>query len=266
LACSNSSAEYDNLQTPELSPDEGFSYPVPLADFTDAAEQLLDLSPNGIAIGEVHGQLASIMLLEAMTDTVVKRGKKVLILHEFTPTEAGLDIDDSPMDTVRNVDLTSKDLPLWTDNFDKRATWELHAFFEKIAIMPNVELSHLWDGRLNPPPNLLKAHGFAERWKVAQAARPQSYIIAMGGNYHTSSPIKLYDLEVTNSMCRYADERLDIQITCITVDNWDSPNEDCKQGQKAIVLKGKDVFEHWDYVVRRPDRCVVQAHWVNAPK
>jgi len=53
---------------------------------------------------------------------------------------------------------------------DKRATWELHAFFEKIAEMPNVSLSYLWDPRLNPPPNKLKAHGMAVRWKIAREA------------------------------------------------------------------------------------------------
>ena len=132
--------------------------------------------------------------------------------------------------------------------------------------MPNVELSNLMDMRLNPLPNRLKAHGFAERWNVAQIARPESYIIALGGNYHTSTPIKKYDLDVTNSMCRYADERLDTKITCITVDNWLSPNENCKAGQQAIVLKGQDIVADWDYVVLRPDRCVVQAHWVKAPQ
>lgn len=251
----------DKMSSPLLA----FTYPIPLADFSEAAEQLLDSSPNGIAIGEVHGQIAGILLLEAMTETALKRGISVLVLHEFTPTEAGLDIQDVPRDDFRIYDMTSKNLPLWKDNIDKRATWELHSFFEKIAATPNVELSNLWDGRLNPPPNRLKAHGFAERWKIAQAARPESYIIAMGGNYHMSSS-EQYDLDVTNSMCRYANERLNIQINCITVDNWASPNKDCKLGQKAIIFKGKDIFEHWDYVVRRPDRCVVQAHWVNAPK
>lgn len=125
--------------------------------------------------------------------------------------------------------------------------------------------SNLWDGRLNPPPNRLKAHGFAERWKIAQAARPESYIIALGGNYHTSSS-EQYDLDVTNSMCRYADERLDIQINCIAVDNWVSPNKNCKDNQEAIIINGEDIFDEWDYVVRRPDRCVVEAHWVNSTK
>lgn len=264
MACSDTSVEHDNVKTPQASHDQGFSYPIPLADFSEAAEQLLDLSPNGIAIGEVHGQLAGIMLLEAMTKAALRRGKKVLVLHEFGPTEAELDVKDIPKDDFRIYDMRSKDLPLWTDNIDKRATWELHAFFKKIATMPNVELSNLMDTRLNPPPNRLKAHGFAERWKVAQAARPESYIIALGGNYHMSYS-KQYDLDVTNSMCRYADERLDIHINCISVDNWASPNENCAENQEAIIIKGEDVFYEWDYVVRRPDRCVVQAHWVNAP-
>ena len=265
-ACSNGSVEQVNIETSQTSEKEGFSYPFPLADFSDAAERLLNLSPNGVAIGEVHGQLAGIMLLEAMTDAALKRGKKVLVLHEFAPIEAGLDIRDIPKNDFRIYDMTSKELPLWTDNIDKRATWELHAFFEKINTMPNVELSNLMDMRLNPLPNRLKAHGFAERWNVAQIARPESYIIALGGNYHTSTPIKKYDLDVTNSMCRYADERLDTKITCITVDNWLSPNENCKAGQQAIVLKGQDIVADWDYVVLRPDRCVVQAHWVKAPQ
>jgi len=94
--------------------------------------ELVEASPEGIAIGEVHGQIASIMLLEAVTEAALETYPTVLVLHEFTPGEA-----------------------------DKRATWELHAFFEKIAEMPNVSLSYLWDPRLNPPPNKLKAHGMA---------------------------------------------------------------------------------------------------------
>lgn len=159
--------------------------------------------------------------------------------------------------------MTSKTLPLWTSNFDKRATWELHALFERIENLQNVELSYFWDNRLDPPPNFLKAHGMAKRWKIAQGARPESYIIALAGNYHTSSSNQ-YDLDVTNSLCRYADEVLRLTITCIAADNLVSPNENCQEGQEGIVIKGKDVFQEWDYVVHRPDRCVVKAHWVNA--
>ena len=139
----------------------------------------------------------------------------------------------------------------------------MHAFFERIEELPNVELSFLWDDRLNPLPNKLKAHGFAERWKVARSARPESYIIALGGNYHTSSSDQ-YDLDVTNSMCRYADERLNIQITCITMDNKTPLNKNCQTHQRAVVLAGNDISADWDYVVRRPDRCIAQAHWVRA--
>ena len=228
-------------QNAKASAPTAFTYPIPLADFSDAAQQLLTLSPDGLAIGEVHGQLAGIMMLEAVMNAALAEDKAVLILHEFTPTEAGLKFENVPQDEFRTINMTDRTLPFWTDNIDKRATWELHAFFERIENLQNVELSYLWDGRLNPKPNRLKAHGFAERWKIAREAHPDSYIIALGGNYHTSSSDQ-YDLAVANSMCRYADEVLDIKLTCISMDNWLSPNENCKAGRQAIVLKGEDRF------------------------
>ena len=234
----------------------------PLADFSDAARELVEASPEGIAIGEVHGQIASIMLLEAVTEAALETYPTVLVLHEFTPGEAGLDITATPKDSFQTYDITDISLPLWTSNIDKRATWELHAFFEKIAEMPNVSLSYLWDPRLNPPPNKLKAHGMAVRWKIAREARPDAYIVALAGNYHTSSSER-YSLEETNSLCRYADEVFNMKLTCVAVDNLVSADENCLPNQKAVVLKGEDVFENWDYVIRRPDRCTVQAQWVN---
>ena len=234
----------------------------PLADFSDAARELVEASPEGIAIGEVHGQIAGIMLLEAVTEAALETYPIVLVLHEFTPGEAGLDITATPKDSFQTYDITDISLPLWTSNMDKRATWELHAFFEKIAEMPNVSLSYLWDPRLNPPPNKLKAHGMAVRWKIAREARPDAYIVALAGNYHTSSSER-YSLEETNSLCRYADEVFNMKLICVAVDNLVSANENCLPNQKAVVLKGEDIFENWDYVIRRPDRCTVQAQWVN---
>jgi len=54
-----------------------------------------------------------------------------------------------------------------------------------------------------------------------------------------------------------------MKLTCVAVDNLVSADENCLPNQKAVVLKGEDVFENWDYVIRRPDRCTVQAQWVN---
>jgi hypothetical protein len=234
----------------------------PLADFSQAAKELVKISPDGIAIGEVHGQLTGIMLLEAVTEAALDVHDSVLVLHEFSPREAGLNLGMTPKDGFQTYDMTDKTLPFWTDNIDKRATWELHAFFEKIADMSDVSLSYLWDERLNPPPNKLKAHGMAKRWQIAKLAHPNSYIVALGGNYHTQVSDR-YPLEVTNSLCRYAQEKLGFRPSCVAVDNWSSPKENCKDNQTAIIRKGEDVFEHWDYVVWRPDRCVVEAHWVN---
>jgi len=263
-ACSDTSVEHDNVKPSQPSQDEGFSYPVPLADFSDAAEQLFSLSPQGIAIGEVHGQIAGVVMLEAMATAALAQGKAVLILHEFTPSEAGLDLSDVLIDDFHTIYMTSKTLPFWTDNNDKRATWELQAFFQRVENLPNVELSYLWDSRLNPPPNRLKAHGMAERWKIAKEAKPDSYIIALAGNYHTQVKTD-YPLEATNSLCRYTEEKYGFRPTCISVDRWLSPNENCQENQVAKLVKG-DIFSAWDYAVLRPDRCVVQAHWVNAPQ
>lgn len=236
----------------------------PLADFSQVAQELVKKSPDGIAIGEVHGQIAGVMLLETVTEVALEIHDSVLILHEFTPQEAGLNLETTPQDDFQTYIMTDKTLPFWTDNIDKRATWELHAFFEDIFRMPDVSLSYLWDARLNPLPNKLKAHGMAERWQIAKLARPDSYIVVLGGNYHTQVSDK-YSLEVTNSLCRYTEEKFGFRPSCVTVDNWLSPNENCKESQKAIMRKGEDVIMDWDYVVRRPDRCVVQAHWVNEP-
>ena len=234
----------------------------PRADFSQAAKELVKQSPDGIAIGEVHGQLAGIMLLEAVTKAALDVHGSVLVLHEFTPQEAGLNLDMAPKEDFQTYTMIEKTLPFWTDNVDGRATWELHAFFEKIAGMPDVSLSYLWDPRLNPPPKKLKAHGMAERWQIAKLANPNSYIVALGGNYHMHVSDR-YPLDVTNSLCRYAIEKLGFRPSCVAVDGWNSPNENCQENQKAIIQKGEDVFKDWDYFVSRPDKCVVQAHWVN---
>lgn len=239
------------------------SYPIDLADYSDVAKQLISLSPDGVAIGEVHGQIAGILLLEAVMTQAVEQGRNVLVLQEITPDEAGLNLDDVPARGFRVIDMTSKNLPFWKDNIDKRATWELNSFFNHLSKTPNVELSYLWDSRLNPPPNRLKAHGMAERWQIAKVARPDSYIIALAGNYHTSINDD-YPLSDTNSLCRYAAEVYGFRPSCVAVDNWDSPNANCQKDQQAVLIKGSEIFEDWDYMIQRPDRCVVQAHWVNA--
>ena len=241
-----------------------FSYPVPLADFSQSAEELIKLYPDGIAVGEVHGQLAGVLLLDALVTAALADSHSVLVLHEFTPQEAGLSLQQVPKDTFRKIDMRSKSLPFWTENTDKRATWELYAFFVKLSTIQNVELSYLWDSRLNPKPNHLKAHGMAKRWKTAREARPDSYIIALGGNYHTQV-ITDYPLDVTNSLCRYTEEKYGFRPGCITVDHWLSPNENCRDNLSAELIKG-DIHTTWDYAVLRPDRCVVQAHWVNEPQ
>jgi len=253
----------ETVQHPTLQKDN-FSYDTPLADFSKAAQELLALSPEGLAIGEVHGQLAGIMLLEAVVDAAKETYPSVLILHEFTPSEIGLDLEDAPMEGFSTYDPSDPKLPFWNNNIDKRATHELRAYFSKIAGANNIEVSYLWDPRLAPLPNKLKAHAIAKRWKIAKTARPDAYIVSLSGNYHTSISHQ-YDLDVTNSLCRYADEVLSLKLTCITVDMGDSANENCEENQDAILLKGEDIFEQWDYAVRRPDKCVVQAHWVNAP-
>jgi len=92
--------------------------------------------------------------------------------------------------------------------------------------------------------------------------KPDAYIVALAGNYHTSSA-KRYSFEETNSLCRYADEVLNMKLICVAADNLVSVNENCLPNQKAVVLKGEDIFENWNYVIRRPDRCTVQAQWVN---
>lgn len=253
-------------ETPDTSPlPVQFTYDTPLADFSNAAEELVALAHNGVAIGEAHGQLAGIMLLDAVVEAAKKRYESVLVLHEFTPSEIGLDLAVTPIDSFQTYSPTDPSLPLWTNNIDKRATHELRQYFLKISKDNAVELSYLWDGRLSPLPNKLKAHGFAERWAIAKKARPEAYIVALGGNYHTSTS-HLYDLDVTNSLCRYADERLNLNLTCVSVDNNASKNEDCKENQQALLLKGEDLFLGWDYFIQRPDGCVVQAHWVNAPR
>ncbi len=248
----------------DLPPQTEFSYDIPLADFTNAAEELVELAPNGIAIGEVHGQLAGIMLLDAVVEAAKKTHQTVLVLHEFTPSEIGLDWAETPSHSFQTYDATNPSLPFWTDNTDMRATHELRQFFIQISNDDAVELSYLLDPRLDPLPNRLKAHGFAERWAIAKRARPKAYIVSLSGNYHTSSSDR-YDLEVTNSLCRYANEVIGLNLICVAVDNAYSPNGSCRVDEKAIILKGEDVYLDWDYVVRRPDRCVVQAHWVNAP-
>ena len=258
IGCSNSEISQ------ELPPKTALSYDIPLANFTNVAETLVDLAPNGIAIGEVHGQLAGIMLLDAVMQAAKETHQTVLVLHEFAPSEIGLDLATTPRQSFETYIATDANLPFWTDNIDKRATHELRELFIKMSKDEAVELSYLMDSRLNPLPNRLKAHGFAKRWEIAKKARPHSYIISLSGNYHTSSSDQ-YDLDVTNSLCRYADEVLSMKLTCITVDNLASLNEKCQDNQEAVLVKGEDVFLEWDYVVHRPDRCVVQAHWVNAP-
>lgn len=252
----------DTPKTTSLYSD--FSYAIPLADFTDAAEKLVALAPDGVAIGEVHGQLAGIMLLEAVVASAKKTHKSVLVLHEFVPTEINLDLSTTPSDSFDVYNPLDSTLPLWTLNNDKRATHELRQLFIKISKDNDVELSYLWDPRLNPLPNKLKAHGFAERWSIAKKARPEAYIVALAGNYHTSNSDR-YDLDVTNSLCRYAEEKLNLNLICVSVDNHVSKNENCQDNQQAVLLKGEDLFLDWDYFIRRPDGCVAQAHWVNAP-
>ena len=239
-----------------------FSYPIALADYSEAAKQLINISPDGIAIGEVHGQIAGVLLLEAVMYAALNEGRSVLVLHEFTPSEAGLNLEKIPTGEFRVIDMTSKDLPFWKDNIDKRATWELRNFFEDISKTSYVELSYLWDSRLNPSPNRLKAHGMAERWQIAKVARPDSYIVALAGNYHISVNDN-YPLNDTNSLCRYAEETYGFRPICVTVDNSASLNEDCQEEQQAVLVKGSVAFKDWDYVIQRPDRCVAQAHWVN---
>ena len=257
VACSNSEILQD------MPPKAELPYDIPLADFTNVAEKLVAQAPNGLAIGEVHGQLAGIMLLDAVIQAAKETHQTVLVLHEFAPSEIGLDLATTPRQSFETYVATDANLPFWTDNIDKRATHELWQLFIKISKDEAVELSYLMDTRLNPLPNRLKAHGFAKRWEIAKKARPQSYIVSLSGNYHTSSSDQ-YDLDVTNSLCRYAYETLGMMLTCITVDNSASPNENCQDNQEAALVKGEDVFLEWDYVVYRPDRCVVQAHWVNA--
>jgi len=246
-------------------PNTEFSYDFPLADYSAVAQQLIDLSPNGIAIGELHGQLAGILLLEDIVRIAQKTYPSVLVLIEVTPQELDLNIDDVSVEGFQTFDISDPSLPFWNDNIDKRATHELRLYLSKITNEKNVEQSYLWDSRLNPPPNALKAHGFAKRWEIAKAARPNAYIVALAGNYHTSVNHD-YPLNETNSMCRYADEKLDIKLTCIAVESHGSKNNDCKDNQTAILQRGSEVYEDWHYVIRRPDRCLVEAHWVNEPQ
>lgn len=97
LGCSDSLIEKEAVEkTSNVTDVLELSYPVPLADYSKAAVELFHLSPNGIAIGEVHGQIAGVMLLEAVLMTALKHGRSVVILHEFSPKEASLNLGDVP--------------------------------------------------------------------------------------------------------------------------------------------------------------------------
>jgi len=78
----------------------------PLADFSQVAQELVKKSPDGIAIGEVHGQIAGVMLLETVTEVALEIHDSVLILHEFTPQEAGLNLETTPQDDFQTDNLS----------------------------------------------------------------------------------------------------------------------------------------------------------------
>ena len=234
-------------------------------EYEEAAEKILSLSPNGVAIGEVHGQQEGVAFLKAVVAAAIARKEAIVLLLELTPGEAGLNPDVIPLSDFRAIDMTDKNLPFWTENSDMRATWELYNYILELTDVPGVEISYFLDPRLYPPPNKLKAHGLAERWQVTKQARPKSYIISWSGNYHTSVE-ENYPLDVTNSLCRYLEETYGYKPTCLSIDNRDASKDPCAARVEADVLKGEDVFEKWDYVIRRPDRCTRKSAWIGNSK
>ena len=238
--------------------DESFT-----SEYEEAAETILNLSPNGIAIGEAHGQQEGVEFLKAVVSAATARGETVLLLLEIAPGEAGLDPGVIPLTDFRAIDLTDRNLPFWTENSDMRATWGLYDYILELSDVQGVEISYFLDPRLDPPPNKLKAHGLAERWQIAKQARPNSYIISLSGNNHTRvEPV--YPLEVTNSLCRYLEETYGYKPSCISIDHQAASEVPCDAGVSAEVIKGDEVFEPWDYVIRRPDRCTRKATWVGS--
>lgn len=230
-------------------------------EFSDAADRLIQLSPNGLAIGEVHGQREGVEFMKAAVKSAVDRGLTVLLLLEISPSEAGLDVSSLDLGDYRAIDMSDKTLPFWTQNLDMRASWELYDYLVQVSGRPNIEVSYFMDSRLNPGPNRLKAHGLAERWNIAKQARPEHYVISWSGNYHTSVN-QQYPLDVTNSMCRYLLETYDYAPTCMSVDSFASTGKNCADNVKAKLIEGPQVHEPWDYVVWHPDRCTRKSHWV----
>ena len=234
-------------------------------ELTQAARALVNLSPKGVAIGEVHGQLEGVKMLEAVVNAALENFDSIVVLIEVVPVEAGLDTETIPLSDFRAIEMSNKSLHFWTKNIDKRATWELHSLVSALKDRPKVELSYFYDPRLNPAPNHLKAHGMAERWHIAQKARPNSYIVALAGNHHTKVQYN-YPLEVTNSICRYLYETYGYKPVCISVDHQASGEDGCVAGLPATLSEGAALFEPWNYVVRRTDRCTRSATWVGEKK
>ena len=234
-------------------------------EYAEAANLMIDLSPNGIAIGEVHGQREGVEFTKAAVEAAVQKGKSVVLLLEIAPSEAGLNTSQIQLSDFRLIDITEENLPFWTDNSDMRATWELYDYVLELRDMPEVEVTYLLDPRLNPPPNKLKAHGLAERWHIAKQARPDSYLISLSGNYHTSIN-EAYPLDVTNSLCRYLDETYKYTPTCVSIDHKVAAKTLCETGVLAEVIKGGVVNEPWDYVIWRPDRCTRKSNWSREPR
>ncbi|MEL6688124.1 MAG: hypothetical protein AAFP97_10950 [Pseudomonadota bacterium] len=237
--------------------------PIHTQQFKTIARELIDVSPDGLAIGEVHGQIEGIEFMRAAIDVALETHDRVLLLLEITPEEAGLDIDQIIATDFILIDMSDMHLPFWTENLDKRASWELYEQISELRDMPRVEISYLWDPRLYGPPNFIKAHGLARRWHIVQEARPRSYIISLMGNLHTSKNYK-YPLAVTNSLCRYLLETHEYAPTCLRVDHDLSSRIECPEGVRQQLFKGSDVFEDYDYVVHRSDRCTRKATWVGA--
>ena len=222
-----------------------------------AVDALYTLSPHGVAVGEVHGNVEGLAVAKAFVERALADERDVVLLLETGPEELGVMV---PSDDYHAIDPTDPSAPLWSTNLDKRGTWELLEWLEDLVDMPKVEISYLLTRDSTKAAKGIQARGMAERWHVAQQANPDSFLVGWMGNYHASVRTN-YPLDVTNSVCRYLLEVHGYKPTCMRAANSAAPDDPCPTGINAKRIATEEPMA-WPFIIERPDGCTRMARWV----